>query len=353
MNSWLSFLEQQGAQRNDKGVTHFIGHPVNADADASLPALCALTHLNCLWVEGPDARKFLQGQVTCNMDEISSSAAANSGHFTLGAHCNTKGRMAFSFYLVNVNKAPPPAESFALIMEQDLVEPARQILTKYAVFSKSQLLINQSHVLLGLCGPQAAAVLGKVMSPVPTTGSSVTQHGGDVILTFGADRLLCLVSLTTAERWWQQLQPNCWPAGYRQWQLACIRSGEGSVGTATVDEFIPQQLNFDVLGGVSFNKGCYIGQEVVARMQYRGKLKRHMRRASVNADIVPIAGASLFSTDNEQSVGNVVNAVALESGTIELLAVVTDNAFTNNNTYLDKERSQKLQFLPLPYAITN
>ena len=123
----------------------------------------------------------------------------------------------------------------------------------------------------------------------------------------------------------------------------------------TVEEFIPQMLNFQLIGnGISFNKGCYTGQEVVARMEYLGKLKRYMQRFIINdnsSDIItPNPGTPLYTKDKKQSVGNVVVAISL-NGVTELLAVITEEAVTSGEIYTDSTLQQKIQLLPLPYAI--
>lgn len=339
---WESFLKSQGAHRNEQGVSHF------ADAGSS-PAnanLFALEHLGYLLVEGPEAEKFLQGQVTCDVNLVTED------HSQPGAHCNTKGRMMFSFRAVHLPPESEGTQSIALIMHRGLLEKAQQALAKYAVFSKADVSLGEDCRILGLSGAQSPALASELLPRLPIAPHDVVSTETALCLRVSGDRFLCLIKSEAAQQLWESWAPQCRLEGYEGWNLANIRDGFGEIVPGTEEMFIPQMLNMQITGGVSFNKGCYVGQEVVARMQYLGKLKRHMRHAKVSTTEAPPPGSPLYSSESGQSVGNVVLAAPDEKDGSELLAVTTDSAFESDALYLDSQRSEKLQLLSLPYAIT-
>lgn len=342
-DTWTSFLETQGARYDTRGVPRFTA----TGAETADTSLFALEHLGYLLVAGPEARKFLQGQVTCDMNLVSED------HSQPGAHCNTKGRMIFSFRAVQLPPEAEGAEAFALVMDRGLLDTARQALGKYIVFSKAELSTGGDFRFIGLAGTQSPALASELLPRLPIASHDVVATDSALCLRISGDRLLCLIKPEAAEQLWQSWAPHCHLAGYEAWDLAEIRDGLGDVLPGTEEMFIPQMLNMQITGGVSFKKGCYVGQEVVARMQYLGKLKRHMRHASVTAPEAPQAGSPLYSSESEQSVGNVVLSAPAHDGAYELLAVTTDSAFDSDALYLDAQRSEKLQLLSLPYAITS
>ncbi|MCW8196450.1 folate-binding protein YgfZ [Proteobacteria bacterium 005FR1] len=341
-DNWQSLLDSQGAQRDEFGVREFSGQ-----AESRQAQLMALDHLAYLLVEGPEAKKFLQGQVTCDINLVTSS------HAQRGGHCNTKGRLIFSFLAVSLPSQTTGSDRVALVMHRDLVEKAQQALAKFIVFSKAKLSTAQEHQLIGLQAGDAPQLLSRFAPELPIADEDTTQSDQLTAVRIGAERLLCLVKKDQAASCWQSWAEKSSLHGYNLWHLADIRDGLGQVLPGSEDMFIPQMLNMHLTGGISFTKGCYVGQEVVARMQYLGKLKRHMRRLQLAASDLPAPGTAVYSaeSDSSQSVGNVVMA-AKADGHIELLAVTTDSAFESDALFLDAEKTQKLNQLSLPYVIT-
>ncbi|MEX1032065.1 MAG: hypothetical protein WDZ30_01765 [Cellvibrionaceae bacterium] len=342
-DNWRAYLTDQGAQWDQQGVRGFDSGP-SRERDAQL---FALGHLGYLTVTGPEARKFLQGQVTCDMSLVTID------HSQPGAHCNTKGRMVFSFQAVQLAISSPESDSFALIMHRGLLQRAREALAKFIVFSRAELSSEQGHNLIGLAGARSLPLLPELLPRIPIAKHDVVQADGSLGVRVNGDRFLCLVNGgESAPALWRAWAEHCSLRGYPDWNLANIRDGLGEVVPGCEELFIPQMLNMQVTGGVSFNKGCYIGQEVVARMQYLGKLKRHMRRAQVNMAEAPPPGSPVYAQESAQSVGNIVLTAPAADNTIELLAVTTDSAFDSDALFADPQRTQKLHLLPLPYVIT-
>ncbi|HWV17411.1 MAG TPA: folate-binding protein, partial [Rhodocyclaceae bacterium] len=147
---------------------------------------------------------------------------------------------------------------------------------------------------------------------------------------------------------WASLAQHATPAGLNAWRLRDIADGLPRVVAATQEQFIPQMVNFEAVGGVSFKKGCYPGQEIVARTQYLGKIKRRMYRVSVDA--LSTAGTDLYAPETgEQSCGNVVIAAQTGPDNSEALVVLQASAFEAGEVHLGSSSGPKLTFLPLPY----
>jgi hypothetical protein len=298
---------------------------------------CTLSHEGILALRGPDANKFLQGQVTCNLNYLSDSQCS------LGARCTPKGRMQSSFRIVSVT------DGYLLAMANELLEAQLSDLKKYAVFSKSKLTDeSQAWLRLGLNGADDA--LRSLGLELPTDADSVVRHQELLALRLSDGRAELWVPAAQAEAIKAQLAAQLPEAPLNDWLLAQIRAGIGQVMGSTRELFIPQMINLQAVGGVSFKKGCYTGQEIVARMQYLGKLKRRLYRLELHDSQVPEPATALFSSARASSVGEVV--VAARSGTgVELLAVLQDEAALDGHIHLGSAEGSTLSVLDLPYTL--
>lgn len=298
---------------------------------------CTLSHEGLLAVRGPDANKFLQGQVTCNLNYLSDS------HTSLGARCTPKGRMQSSFRIVMVS------DGYLLAMASELLEAQLTDLKKYAAFSKSKLADESSDWLrIGLSGGDN--VLRSLGLELSAAADSVT-HGNELLaLRLSDGRVELWIPAAQAAAVQAQLASQLPEAPLNDWLLAQVRAGIGQVTGNTRELFIPQMINLQAVGGVSFKKGCYTGQEIVARMQYLGKLKRHLYRLELQGDQVPEAATGLFSPSHTSSVGEVVLAARSETG-VELLAVLQSDAVLNGNIHLGSAEGSPLSVLDLPYTL--
>ncbi|MCQ9422531.1 folate-binding protein YgfZ [Pseudomonas sp. LJDD11] len=298
---------------------------------------CTLSHEGVLAVRGVDAGKFLQGQLTCNINYLS---ATRSG---LGARCTQKGRMQSSFRILF------EADGCLLAMASELIEPQLLDLRKYAVFSKSKLTDESAAwVRFGLQdGDDALRSLGLEL---PADTDSLVQVNELLATRVSPGRAELWVKAEQAAQVQAQLVAQLPQGSLNDWLLGQIRAGIGQVMPATREEFIPQMINLQAVGGVSFKKGCYTGQEIVARMQYLGKLKRHLYRLSLQAEEIPEPGAALFSPVHASAVGNVVIAARAANG-VELLAVLQDNAIEGGQVHLGSAEGPALELLDLPYSL--
>ncbi|KIP94276.1 CAF17-like 4Fe-4S cluster assembly/insertion protein YgfZ [Pseudomonas fluorescens] len=298
---------------------------------------CTLSHEGVLAVRGADAGKFLQGQLTCNINYLSDTRAS------LGARCTQKGRMQSSFRILL------EGDGVVMAMASELLEPQLADLKKYAVFSKSKLTDESAAwVRFGLeHGDAALTSLGLAL---PAETDSVVRHESLIAIRVSPERAELWVPAAQAQNIQSQLSTTLSEGDLNQWLLGQIRAGIGQVMPSTRELFIPQMLNLQAVGGVSFKKGCYTGQEIVARMQYLGKLKRRLYRLRLDTAELPEPGTQLFAPSHSSSIGEVVLAANAE-GNIELLAVLQAEAAEAGDLHLGALEGPALHLLDLPYEL--
>ncbi|NIL15408.1 folate-binding protein YgfZ [Pseudomonas sp. AN3A02] len=298
---------------------------------------CSLSHEGVLAVRGSDAAKFLQGQLTCNLNYLSDTQAS------LGARCTQKGRMQSSFRILL------QGDGVLLAMATELLEPQLADLKKYAVFSKSKLT-DESAAWVRFGVSDADQVLASLGLELPTETDSVVRSDVLIAIRVSPGRAELWAPAAQAENLHSQLAAQLNKGELNQWLLGQIRAGIGQVMPQTRELFIPQMLNLQAVGGVSFKKGCYTGQEIVARMQYLGKLKRRLYRLSLNASELPEPGTPLFSPTHNSAIGEVV--IAARAGeAIELLAVLQAEAAESGDVHVGTLEGPGLQLLDLPYQL--
>jgi len=298
---------------------------------------CPLSHEGVLAVRGSDAAKFLQGQLTCNLNYLSDTQAS------LGARCTQKGRMQSSFRILL------QGDGVLLAMATELLEPQLADLKKYAVFSKSKLTDESAAwVRFGLANTDQA--LSRLGLELPAETDSVAHADALIAVRVSPGRAELWVPAEQAETVRTHLAEHLQQADLNQWLLGQIRAGIGQVMPQTRELFIPQMLNLQAVGGVSFKKGCYTGQEIVARMQYLGKLKRRLYRLRLNAPEMPEPGTALFAPSHNSAIGEVVIAAKTDQG-VELLAVLQAEAADSGDVHLGSLEGPGLQLLDLPYTL--
>ena len=298
---------------------------------------CTLSHEGVLAVRGPEAGKFLQGQLTCNLNYLSDTQSS------LGARCTQKGRMQSTFRILL------QGDGVLLAMAHELLEPQQADLKKYAVFSKATLSDESAQwVRFGL-GNADAALLSLGLE-LPEEDGNVVRSNDLIAVRVSPGRAELWAPADQAESLRQTLAAQLPEGELNQWLLGQVRAGIGQVMPATRELFIPQMLNLQAIGGVSFKKGCYTGQEIVARMQYLGKLKRRLYRLSLPVGELPEPGTPLFSPTHGSAIGEVVIAAHAEQQ-IELLAVLQAEAAEGGDVHLGTLEGPGLHLLDLPYQL--
>ena len=314
--SWQAFLDASGAHRESGFIAHF-GDPSGERLAAREATIIApLSHLGLIECSGPEAKTFLHNQVTSDINHLAIDAAQYS------AWCSAKGRMLASFLLFR------QGEGYQMQLSVDLVPLIEKRLKMFILRSKVQIAdLSASNQCLGVSGPQADVALRAANLPVPQQTLGTASFTGGMVIRLDATRFEVVVATETAAECWNKLAQNARPVGAPVWQWLDIQAGIPLIGQATSEEFVPQMVNFEQLGGISFHKGCYPGQEVVARTQYLGKVKRHLYRIVSAAPLT--AGQAIYSPENpEHPCGMVANAAPAPEGNYTALAVIQENFVT-------------------------
>jgi folate-binding protein YgfZ len=276
--------------------------------------LCDLSHLGLLEISGVDAVTFLQGQVTNDVSLLNGSNA----HYS--AYCNPKGRMlalflAFAHY-----------DHLHLQFNRELLEPIMKRLKMYVMRSKVEIKdVSDSIIKFGINGPQAASMLASVFSKIPTVDYELVslENGATLKLPSvnGDARFEIFTDSTNAPIIWDALKNNCQIVEKPHWDWLEIQAGIPDVELKTQEQFVPQMLNLDILDAINFKKGCYTGQEIVARTHYLGSVKRRTYLATINAETTPMAGDKVLDAAKNE-VGKIVriapNALSSFDALIEL-----------------------------------
>ncbi len=305
-------------------------------ASYTAPATEALLH-----VTGPDALGFLQNQTSCDLREL------ETGRACYGVYCTPQGRVVCDFLAL---QAAP--DHLILRLRRDILEQAVSALARYAMFSKVTLQPQLDHWQLLVCwGESAGPALATLYPQLPaSTLDCATQDGALLVqLDASGSRFECLINRDAQPELAQQLAQRLAPGDEAEWQALTLQDGIARIEAATVAQFLPEQLNYDLTGHINFRKGCYPGQEVIARMHYRGKAKRRMLLMQLPAGAPPAAGAPLYHQGGERVVGNIVNCVDTDAGTLAL--ATTTRAGVDGDLRLAPDASTPLQQLSLPYPV--
>jgi tRNA-modifying protein YgfZ len=340
---WKEFLTSAGAELGDDGRVLSFGNPEREYKVALTGNVFAdLSHYSLVAVHGEDARDFLQGQFSNDLRRI------DKEHSLLNAYCSPKGRMLANFRVFH------HGDSFYLHMPSSMVEATVKRLRMFVL--RSRVTIEDTvdtFISIGLSGPGAEDELTRATGLTPPGEvDGVIQNDHQLIIRVPGmhSRFQLYAGFDAACKTWNALNVDCAPVGAGAWNLLEIQAGLPTILPETVDAFVPQMVNLQLVDGVSFKKGCYPGQEVVARMQYLGKLKRRMYLAHVRADEPPRAGLDLFDAEgDEQSVGKVVDSEPHPDGGYALLAVVQIASAEQGDVRLGDKTGPALEYQPLPY----
>jgi folate-binding protein YgfZ len=293
-----------------------------------------------LEIAGIDSAKFLQGQLTCNVQEITAQQSR------LGAHCTHKGRMVANFRLLQYAE-----QHYLFVLPKDTLPALQKSLSKYIVFSKAKLRdVSDEYTLLGISGTHAEHSAKEHFGIDANTVDTQQHHQHGVVICVNTNpaRYLLITAKTNSDIVNTLVSQAEATTDAHYWHWLDIRDGIGNVRAETIEEFIPQMLNLQSLNGISFTKGCYTGQEIVARMQYRGILKKAMYRIAGSGN-VPVPNTAIFQHGETQAVGHIVNAENINATQWEALAVINHEAIEQVLHLQDSE--EVLTVLPLPYTL--
>ena len=327
MSDWPSFIKSQDKEiRNENYI---------CDAD----------ELGLILVTGDDAQVFLQNQVSSDINEVDES------HFQLSSYSTPKGRMLAVFRIIRIDNG------YILILPASMVTATLQRLAMFVIKAKVALADASEHFTCFAIQTDHREVIESDL--LPSSNYSVTQSDSLIALNLGQLEnqqryLLLTLSAEEAINLWQNFSEHLQPSTFDAWRLSEIKAGIPVIHPQTNEEFVAQMTNLNLLGGVNFKKGCYPGQEIVARMQYLGKLKRRMFLSLLDTDVCPSPGDDLVSNGAEvaDGSGKVVDAIVDKAGRCYCLFVAQIKKAENNDLRLLKQPQTSITLLELPYPIS-
>lgn len=301
---------------------------------SELPSFGALHNLAITRISGPDSRKFLQGQVTCDVNLVEST------RWLHGAHCTAKGRVIANFDLLLDNN-----DDLLLICDRSVQPKLVQSLSRYAIFSKAEVTIDEHYSLFGTLKTEETSPLHQrnLDATLPASRGEASRSDGHIVYK------------RTEEHWIIIAETNKEAADENfsnRWKLRELALGFLWVNEKNTEDFLPQTINLDAptIEGVSFTKGCYTGQEVIARLHYKGNVKRQARRFS--GHLIPesaVTPQTALQSESDAEFGEVIDTAHWQNQ-LEVIALTTEQeAEITNPTY----GGQTLKHHPYSYAITS
>jgi len=339
---WKKFLENAGAEFNEHGVIHYGNLRRELSVALTGNVFADLSHYSLISVHGEDAAEFLLGQFTNDLREVDEQHSQYSGY------CNAKGRLLATFRIFR------RGDSYYLSLPAEMAESLINKLRLFVLRSKVTIEeVTDTFAHLGVSGESAAADLEKTFGALPEEVHDVARNDNGLVIRVPGVRPGYEVFTTVeyATTLWDTLNVHHAPVGADAWQLLDIEAGIPVIYPQTREAFVPQMVNLQLVDGLSFRKGCYPGQEIVARMQYLGKLKRRMYRAHIDSKERPQPGDDVFPDREEaQSVGKLVSAAPHPDGGFAMLVVLQiANAAPDVTLHLGASDGPVLELEPLPY----
>jgi folate-binding protein YgfZ len=290
-------------------------------------------------ISGPDNRKYLQGQTTCDLNQLTTD------NFLRGAHCDAKGKMWSVFHL------SAQGDDLLVVAFRDELQASLLQWKKFGVFSKVSFEQQDTpYAVFGLGGEQSAGLIQQLGFNVVPAAGQLARNGDYQLLALAEQHYLLLLPQVAATALLAQPLPLAAPT---LWLMQHIQHGLAYLEQPLIGELVPQMLNLQAIAGISFTKGCYIGQETVARLKYRGGNKRAAYLFSAETDDTPVAGATieLKLEDNWRRIGQVINAVNIHQQ-LWLLALLPNDITPADSLRLAGDQPVALRQHALPYSIT-
>lgn len=340
-SSWVSYLQSVGAQTNEAGQTTF---PESYDTQQT--HLFDLSYRAIIKISGNDAQSFLHGQFSNDLNSLDGSNSQ------ISSYSNPKGRLLSIFRITRVE------DFYLMSFPGDIKDAITKRLQMFVMRADVHLEdVSESWVVSGLGGENASEILdSKNLGPASGVDSCHWNAGLQTLTIRVAgeqDRFEIYAPTDQMQSLWSDVAGQAVPASTNYWKLLQIRAGLADIYQSTQEEFVAQMVNLQITGAVNFKKGCYPGQEIVARLQYLGKLKRKMYRYKIEGGNLPQPGTEITLVDSGDTSGTVVDAAIAPEGTVEMLIVlkVADvDAVKALQVSVDDE-NYVLQQMSLPYSL--
>jgi folate-binding protein YgfZ len=352
-NDWRTFLDDAGAVFDD-GIVHDFGNPKREQqASVSGTVMTDLSHLGVIRARGDDAATFLQGQLTNDIN------AVDDKHCQLSGYCNPQGRLLAIFQIFSHDG------DYYLLLPASLIHETLERLRKFVLMARAELDdVSDDWVRIGVYGKQAGQRLQDLLdTALPDAQHNAGSSGKFKLLYLPghSPRYMVFGPPQDMQGLWNSLDVHAAAVGAHNWGWQDIRAGLPVVYPETIGNFIPQMVNLDLLDAINFKKGCYTGQEIVARLHYRGKVKRRMYLAEIpriDADTLPQPGDILYDDRHDEAdkaSGHIVRCQSSPSGGISLLAVITAetarSGLDGGHIHWRSATGPVLAPAPLPYSV--
>ncbi|KPJ92202.1 MAG: hypothetical protein AMJ53_09865 [Gammaproteobacteria bacterium SG8_11] len=344
---WLEFLRSEGALIEQDKVSGFNNHPDEMLAMQNHTIMASLDEHAVISVDGEDNMDFLQNQFSNDVRLV------NETHSQLSAYCSPKGRVLSLFRIIKQDR------TYFLLLPQERLQSTLNRLKMFVLRSKVMLEDASGRIgVLGIGGNGSTELLSRLSSNLPqTSDDSVYVQALSIVKLMGdPSRYLIVGGYDQLRAVWNQCKPQATPVSGQVWAYWNIQAGLPEVFEVNSDEFVPQMLNLHSLNAINFKKGCYPGQEVVARMHYLGKQKRRMYLAHVDTDTAPQAGDNVYSgstasaEDRGQSVGKIVTTTPAPAGGYDVLVVMQIASVETGDAIITPQNAP-LNFKELPYFV--
>jgi hypothetical protein len=341
--AWKSFIRSQGASLDGDHVQHFGKPAEERRAAAQGNVLADLSDQALIRARGADTQNFLNGQLSNDIRRLDAT------HSQLAAWCSPKGRLLVIFRLCR------RGDDTLLQLPASLLETTLKRLKMFVLRAKVTLdNADAELVSFGISGPDAEKLLRDAagFAPGEIDGCETRDEITLIKLAGPHPRFEVIAPTDSAMKLWTSLKPKATPVAPPVWAWLDIMAGIPGVHPETSEAFVPQMANLEIVGGVNFKKGCYPGQEIVARMQYLGRLKQRMYRARFEGDTQPRPGDAIFAPDFPgQSAGTVVAAQPAPDHGFDLLAVIQISSAEAGGLHLGSETGPSLSLQTLPYSV--
>jgi len=322
--------------------------PINLEAN--LPSLkqlpntylVSLSHYSAISLCGEEQSKYLQGQVTCDV------TMSTEHSLLVGAHCNAKGKVFSAFRLFNRNAA------HLLIQPKASIESSITELKKFGVFAKVEISETDDLGFFALVGEDAASILQSRFSRIPDSLNPVVQSDSTTLAYIAGKQTRYLLIDATATLETVLIGMDLPVYNEAVWDLLEISEGFVQLSNESSGEYVPQMLNLQAVNGISFTKGCYLGQETVARMQYLGKNKKALFSLSTSLK-QPIQSDDIIEKqlgENWRKAGDILSTYQADDGNCYFQAVLGSDVDSSTQLRIKSQPESKVLIQALPYSLT-
>ncbi len=342
-NDWKNFLQNNGAKQGDNGLFAF--NPPYSDYQNAKDndCICDLSYFSTVVIAGADANEFLQGQFTNDVNKVDENNSQLSGF------CNNKGRMIANYRLFQHQS------NYFISLRNDLVERSINHLQNYVLRAEVGIQdISEQLIHIGISGKNAETLLTSYIDNLNSTVDSVSSNDNYIAIRIAGStpRYEIFCSFEHAVKLWEDIAAKTKIVNSDYWNYLNIKNGLPLIDSVTSEAFVPQMANMELINGISFEKGCYTGQEIVARTHFLGKQKRRTYRINITSESEPKVGEQLAtetSTENQYT-GTLVTLYTIAKNKYEALAVIQIKSAEEAKLKL-KESDAEINLLDLPYSL--